>query len=211
MQMWQDAGSPRDLGASAPIERTAAPDIRAEIVQPIEVEALALRDRMQAMPFAIANQAQLDATCALASALQTKIKTAETQRKRATQPLVAAKREIDSWFKPAIEAYQAAKAICTRAMSDYMIAQNAQRAAALQAGDHTTAMAIAPAQLPAGSHTRRNGWSFRVTTPAAVPREFLAVDAARVQAVVNEQREKTAIPGIEAFELEPTIVVRGAA
>lgn len=204
--IWLDAGQP-DLGASAaaPVAGGAT-DLRAEVVQPIEVEAFALRDKLPGLQ--VASQEQLDAVGALKRHIQTRLRETEDQRKRATSHLVKAKREIDSWFKPATEAYTVAKAACDRAMSEYLASREAERTAALQSGDHDTAMSIAPPALPAGTHARRK-WLWRVTDPAAVPREFLAVDAARVTAVVNDQREKTAIPGIEVYE-DTTLVTRGS-
>lgn len=205
--IWLDAGQP-DLGASPSAPSTVAggtADLRTEVVQPIEVEAFALRDKLPSLQ--VASQEQLDAVGAIKRHIQTRLRETEDQRKRATSHLVKAKREIDSWFKPATEAYHAAKAACDRAMREYLAARDAERKVALQSGDHDTAMAIDPPELPQGTHARHR-WLWRVTDPAAVPREFLAVDAARVTAVVNSQREKTAIPGIEVYE-DVTLVTRG--
>lgn len=203
--IWLDAGQP-DLGATSIATGATDGDLRVEVVQPIEVEAFTLRDQLPGLE--ITTQEQLDAVGVLKRHIQTRLRETEDQRLRATSHLVKAKREIDSWFKPAVEVYGAAKAACDQAMGAYFAAQGAARTAALQAGDHATAMAIAPPTLPAGTHARPR-WLWRVTDPAAVPREFLAVDAARVTAVVNDQREKTSIPGIEVYE-DTTLVTRGS-
>lgn len=184
--------------------------IMAEVVGPIEAEAEALRARVESVQIVIQDKAQLDAIGALAAHAQKKVKEIEAQRTSITKPLLDAKRRIDDLFNPAKAAYKAVKDVAQAAMSTYVTARNAERAAALAAGDHGTAMAAAPAALPAGTSVRRS-WTFEVVDAAAVPAEFLitSIDAAKVQAVVNEQREKTAIPGIRAYEAE-TLVTRGS-
>lgn len=207
---WHDAGEPdlrSSLAQAAGVPESPEGDVRATVVQPIEVEAIALRDQLPE-GFAITTPAQLQAVGAIVVHVQRRLAETEAQRKRATSHLVKAQREINSWFKPAKDAFESAKARCHQAMRAYEQAQVQARAAALESGDHQTAMAIAPVEMPAGTHMRKR-WVFRVTDPAAVPREFLAVDAARVQAVVNEQRERTSIPGIEVFE-DATPVTRGS-
>lgn len=97
-------------------------------------------------------------------------------------------------------------------MDAYVEDNEAQRQALLEAGDHEAAMALPAAELAAGTHRRSNGWGFRVVNIDLVPPEFTerVVNAAKVQGVVDAQREKTSIPGIEVFENKPTLVTRGA-
>ena len=67
----------------------------------------------------------------------------------------------------------------------------------------------APAPEPVkaqGTHLRKE-LKWRVVDLAAVPREFLALDRSKVEAVFRIQREKMAIPGIEVYE-ESTVVSR---
>ena len=174
------------------------PALRSEVVH-IEADALDWQDRLTAVQ--VNSPEELEAVGQLASYVQGKLKEVEAQRKRATAPLTQAKKEIDSWFRPAKDAYTAAKQACSAAMSRYTAEKRAEQAQALASGDHETAMAVAVPALPAGTHSRRS-WTFRVTDPAVVPREFLAVDAARVMVVVNDARESTSIPGIQAYENE---------
>lgn len=59
-----------------------------------------------------------------------------------------------------------------------------------------------------GTHLRKE-FKWRVVDLAAVPREFLALDRAKIEAVFRIQREKTTIPGIEIYE-ETTVVSRAS-
>jgi len=65
---------------------------------------------------------------------------------------------------------------------------------------------IPPTVKAQGTHLRKE-LKWRVVDLAAVPREFLALDRAKVEAVFRAQREKMAIPGIETYE-ETTVVTR---
>lgn len=209
LQIWIDAGRPAFESAElASVQAPgAAPELHAEIVQPIETAALKLRDQITSVSLVIQDDTQMQAIGALAQHAQTKINEIEATRKRATKPLNATLREINGWFRPAREAYESVKAACQQAMLAYERTRESEKAQALASGDHATAMATEPVALPAGTHARTR-WAFRVVDFAQVPREFLAVNAARVQTVVDAQREKTAIPGIEVYE-DVTLVTKG--
>jgi len=65
---------------------------------------------------------------------------------------------------------------------------------------------IPPAAKAEGTHLRKET-KWRVIDFAAVPREFLALDRARVEQVFRIQREKMSIPGIEVY-FDETVVSR---
>lgn len=215
---------PIDGGAPAPAPSQLVPvEVKATVVQPIEAEALALRAKLTTLPIKTAAElaaapgsgVTLEQAGALAAHLQTRIRETKAAQDRATGHLKAAKREIanaqseiKSWFDPALQAFEAVKSVVHAAMAEFTTAQSQARQQALQAGDHGAAMAVEQAALPAGTHERKRVL-WRVTDPAAVPREFLAVDAARVQRVVDAQGLQTSIPGIEPFE-ETKLVTRGS-
>ena len=66
---------------------------------------------------------------------------------------------------------------------------------------------IIPPAVKAQGTSLRKDLKWRVVDPGAVPREFLALDRAKVEAVFRIQREKMSIPGIEVYE-ETTVVTR---
>ena len=45
----------------------------------------------------------------------------------------------------------------------------------------------------------RESWKFRVTNPALVPREYLAVDEQKIGAVVRAMKDTVKIPGVEIY------------
>jgi hypothetical protein len=53
----------------------------------------------------------------------------------------------------------------------------------------------------------REVWKFRITDPNAIPREYLAIDEAKIGQVVRAMKTLTAIPGVEAYS-EKTAIVR---
>lgn len=197
--------------ASMTAASTLAIPARADLVQTQEDAAVAFKDRVTPkLPAKITSDKQMQAIGALAAHAQGKIGELEKDRKAAIADALSLQRRINGWFKPAVAAYEAVKEQCHDLMTGYRREQAAARQAALDSGDHETAMATRPAELPAGTHARSNGWGFKVVDASAVPREFLCVDSARVQAVVDAQRERTSIPGIDVFEHEATLVTRGA-
>jgi hypothetical protein len=50
--------------------------------------------------------------------------------------------------------------------------------------------------------TSRVIWRWKVTDAALVPREYLCVDASKLDAVVKEAKEGVKIPGIEVYREE---------
>jgi hypothetical protein len=69
------------------------------------------------------------------------------------------------------------------------------------------AKTIVPPAAKAEGTSLRKQLKWRVVDLSSVPREFLALDRAKVEMVFRIQREKMAIPGIEVFE-DMTVVTR---
>ena len=65
---------------------------------------------------------------------------------------------------------------------------------------------IPPAVKVQGTSLRKD-LKWRVFDPGAVPREFLVLNDAKVEAVFRIQREKMSIPGIETYE-KTTVITR---
>jgi len=68
---------------------------------------------------------------------------------------------------------------------------------------------VIPEPVKAQGTFLRKETKWRVVDLAAVPREFLTLDRARIEAIFRVQREKMAIPGIETYE-ESTVVSRAS-
>jgi len=66
---------------------------------------------------------------------------------------------------------------------------------------------IIPPAVKAQGTSLRKDLKWRVVDSAAIPRQFLMVDRALIEAVFKLQREKMSIPGIETYE-ETTVVTR---
>jgi hypothetical protein len=67
----------------------------------------------------------------------------------------------------------------------------------------------APAATPKVSGVSfRETWAFEITDPNAIPREYLIPDTRKIQAIVSDQKEKTAIPGIKPVK-QTTVAAGG--
>lgn len=109
-------------------------------------------------------------------------------------------------------AAEAQRAADDAARKDAEARQLEEAAAAERAGDHAAAeaLAAAPTFVPpvlvaptipkVEGISARKTWDFRVTNLAAVPREYLLLDAVKVRKIVQAMGAQTAIPGVEVFE-----------
>lgn len=174
----------------------ASHDAVLAIVEPIRVEAADMLPQIRAI--VLTNQAGLDAAGALLQATKGKAKSLEVQRTSVTKPLLDAKRGIDSWFKPARDALNSVELALKGAISAYVEQQRAAQVAALQAGEHATALATEQPTMPAGVSTR-TVWRFEIVDPEAVPREFLVIDGAKIAQHVTAHKGNTSIPGIRVY------------
>jgi hypothetical protein len=131
----------------------------------------------------------------------------ETRRTSITQPLLAAKRSIDSLFSDALsmleEAEKILKAKIKQARDSIEAANTAAQLAAeqmLQQGDaRGAALAtqnLQPTQAPQGL-TFRDVWEWRVVNASVLPREYLTPDTKKIAAVVKKLGNKANIPGVE--------------
>ena len=191
---------PEVVDAPEPVvEQTSVVITHAEslaLANPLHAEYIALEPQL--VGFAIDNQDSLDIAGELLQKIKGQIKALEVKRLSITKPLLEAKRAMDALFKPAKDAASRVEKLLKASMSKYVDAQTTARTAALQAGNHTEALAVAQPTMPAGVSTRTL-WRFEIVDPALVPRDYLVVDSARVQAHVNEHKSASAIPGIRAF------------
>lgn len=112
----------------------------------------------------------------------------ETTRKFFTAPLLELKRTYDARFKGALDALEAAEKSLKGKMTEYRLTlpENAPAPKTERTAD--------------AKATFVKVWKARVIDEAAVPREYLRVDTAKIDKVVKAGLRN--IPGIEVYEEE---------
>lgn len=63
------------------------------------------------------------------------------------------------------------------------------------------AVQLPPVAKPQGARMRTD-WKFRITDPAALPREYLVPDEVKIGGVVRALKSATSIPGVEVHSIE---------
>lgn len=163
------------------------------IVEPARIEAEANFEQL--IGIVVNSQGALEAANKLLQDVKGKTKALEAQRTSVTKPMLDAKKQIDAWFKPAKAALAKLEELLKTAIGGYLTAQETARLAALQSGDHEGALAVDQPTIPAGLQTR-TVWKFEIVDVALIPREYLVVDSAKIQAHVNIYKAQSTIPGI---------------
>lgn len=170
--------------------------------------------------FDIASQEDLTFATELIQEAKSRAKKLDDQRQEITKPINLALRKVNDLFKPAITAFQQIESTLKRKIVVYDAlqkrrAQEALEAAqqAAQAGESqalTQALAThddAAQATKAQGLSAREAWTFRVTDPALVPREFLTVDEKALAAYARAKKGTASVPGVEFFS-EAVIAVR---
>lgn len=193
--------------ATAVVEPPADPDAKTAVVvehasvialvNPLRTEYADMATQLRAA-LVVDSQPRLDMAGELLKQIKGKMKELEAERKKITKPLLDAKKAVDNLFRPATDAAALVEEILKKAISGYIDGQRAAKVAALQAGDHEGALATTEPELPAGISTR-TVWKWKLIDANLVPREYWAIDAARVQEHVSTFKGQSQIPGIEAF------------
>ena len=138
------------------------------------------------------------------------------QKKRADAPLV----EAEGIIKPRISAYLAEqerirreeesrlreiarKEEEDRRLLDAIAAEAAgenEEAAAILDEKPMVAPVIVPKSVPKvqGISTQKR-WTYRITNPALIPREFMAIDEQKIGAVVRAMKDQAKIAGVEVY------------
>ncbi len=166
------------------------------LVEPMRAEYEGMATTLQSV--VIENQDQVDMAGQLLTQVKGKLKTLDTQRKDITGPMRKAEKAVNNLFRPAIDAAKAVEAMLKAGIAGFVEAQQKAQVAALEAGQHEAALAIAQPTMPSGVSTRTI-WKFRYTNVDLIPRKYWVIDSAALQAEVNANKGNTAIPGIEAY------------
>lgn len=215
-KIWVQAGSPPFDG---PPDRQAgsATDEATQLALRQEAEEAEQAVSLIAQ-LPIATQADVDQLGVFGQEVRNRLKDLEARRKSVTQPLNQALREVNAWFKPARQHWEACKAaLNTRLLEAQAQAQKAQDealAAIQDAGGHVDATTLTQAheapQLPEGASVRQKA-SYTITDPAQVPRELCSPDPAKLVtfAAAALQEGITEAPGL-TFHYEQIVSQRSA-
>ncbi len=181
------------VAASTPAADGAEQGAVQALVQPVESHARGMLAQLE--PIQVDSQASLDLVGPVLQDIARRIKELESERTSVTKPMMDAKKRVDSWFKPAADLLKACRDDLKGKVGAFVLGQETAKVAALQAGDHDKAMAVADPVMPDGL-SKRVTYEWSVTDLAAVPADFLCVDATKVQAVVTALKGAAVIPGI---------------
>lgn len=126
----------------------------------------------------------------------------EDVRKSVTGPLNQALRGINAWFKPVVDTYKAIDAAASdkRRVYDEAHATSQQEALqAIEAGDRRAETIQAATQTLDAEDALTKVWRYElhVVDFDAIPREFLAFDAATARAWARSREWAVEIPGVE--------------
>jgi len=167
----------------------------------------------QAMALVVEDEASHELAAEATRYAKAQIKLLEDKRKSVTQPLLAVKREIDSWFKPVVAQWQEAERDLKAKMLGYVkkVQEANRQAAAAAAAAETSEEAVTALQAIAdkpqvkGVHSVKR-WTYEVIDVTSVPEQYLAVDHEEVTAAIKAGTRE--IPGLRIYQDE-TLAIRG--
>jgi hypothetical protein len=170
---------------------------------------------IQAMP--IQNQDDIEFAAEALADAKGHWKRLEDMKRKATQPMNDALKEIRSWFKPAQDFYKECESTIKIKLSMYHERQEreqrkalAEAAEAVQEGtaqEVSTALAkMEQAEEPdITGLSYRTIWDFEVIDAEQVPRAFLQINEQALRLFVSQHQESAALPGVRFFS--KTVVV----
>lgn len=131
----------------------------------------------------------------------------ENQRTSVTGPLNGVLKTVNGWFRPVLTTLKAMETAWNQKIVDAATQAAAAQRALIAEARATEAPAIMKETLVEASAmvlrpsavTLRDNWVFEVYDPAAVPQEYLCPDLEKIGKVVGVLKDKTAIPGVRAW------------
>jgi hypothetical protein len=144
-------------------------------------------------------------------ALKGRWKAAEDRRTSMVKPLNDVVKNINGLFRPVLDEWDVVMTVVKAAMQDYQQRKNieqrqqlalaAQMAQQGQTGVEFTALVAQGSAMPvqAKGISNRVIWRWKVVNAAAVPREYLCLDAGKLDTVAREHKGSVAVPGIEFY------------
>lgn len=151
---------------------------------------------------------QADEYGGLLRAVHKEIQDLDKLRKEIGQPAREAQKDINTFFRPALDAYGEAKGLLKGKLGDYaQSVQKANQAALEQAstGDGTALARVVPEAPAAGTSTRKE-LRIIVHDFTAIPREYLCVDYSALK--ILAKNGGTAPEGVEFRWTEKVVVGR---
>jgi len=148
-------------------------------------------------------------------------KAVEEKRTSLVKPLNDVVKNINGMFKPVLESWDKTMDVVKFAMTAYQQREADEQRRALEAaaamaqqgqtGQEFHALVAQGSAMPAKAQgiSNRVIWRWRVTDATLVPREYLCVDASKLDAVVKDAKEGAKIPGIEVYREEVMAVRAG--
>lgn len=150
---------------------------------------------------------------ALAEALvdiKTEIKAVDAKKKRATQPMNEALKEVRGWFKPLEGIYKAAEDEGKRLLLTYdrerRERQQAELAHAVETQDRTALIRATIPEQKIDKTSKRKVWRVKVHDKTQVPQAYLLVDERALLALARSGKDAPA--GVEFFQ-EETLAIGG--
>lgn len=130
--------------------------------------------------------------------------TLEQERKSITQPINAALKKINDWFKGPKTSLEKIQRTIEQKMKEARAAAKQREEEllqqALQAENPQELMiASSQASLESSTTTMQDRWVFEVTNADEIPRSFMVPDLKAIGAVVAARGEQTKIPGIRVW------------
>ena len=137
--------------------------------------------------------------------------TIENRRTEMTQPINAGLRSINAFFKPLLDPLKNAEMTLKSKIAAYTLAVRAEQERAMQAAATAAAAgntaaaaqhvaALAP-QAPVQGVSVREVWDWEVVDEAAVPRQYLSIDPAKVKAVIETNPIYGLVPNIPGLRI----------
>jgi len=131
----------------------------------------------------------------------------EEQRTSVTGPLNGVLKTINGWFRPVLTTLKAMETAWNQKIVDAATQAAAAQRALIAEARATEAPALLKETLVEASAmvlrpsavTLRDNWVFEVYDPAAVPPEYLCPDLEKIGKIVGALKDKTAIPGVRAW------------
>lgn len=132
-------------------------------------------------------------------------KSLNDQRLEQTRPLDEAKKKIIAWFDGPINMLNDAITRRRAQMKRFELEQEKKNEAIRKEAEAKGEIALTATAKAEGISTRKV-WKWRITDESKVPEYYWSVDADKVNQIVRSNKEHTAIPGIEVYFEESTIV-----
>ena len=166
------------------------------LAEQAELKAKAVMEQLEAMK--IQDQSSMDRASKALQIIKGRIKDLDGIRKKATQPLLESKREIDSWFNPGLNHYKKAEVLLKTKISTFLKAQEQNQDRALEVGDYETASTPQVTTSPGISAISK--WKFEITDENQIPREYLTPNLTQLQRTADLQKGKAVVPGVRFYE-----------